>query len=266
MGTLLALGTSTALGQWAQPNQGAGSEGMTAGGLAPPPGGTSQAPAAPPPTQTEAQLEEADREDSGRGLEFVWLNGEVGMTHLGLQTFKANNLVDAGTVKTTQTGPVYGGGLGLRLVFITLGARFRLADLPDYHLWTLNGELGIRIPLGDIEPYFTLGGGYASMGSFSKENIGSGLNSADVKITGYDIRGGIGIDWYVTPVFSLGANLTGELMGLTRPGVDPRKVQGTASGSTGSGSAQGAAKFAADADGSSVGSATTITGVVGLHF
>ena len=29
-------------------------------------------------TQTEAQLDRADKEDSGRGLEFVWLNAELG--------------------------------------------------------------------------------------------------------------------------------------------------------------------------------------------
>ena len=245
-----------------QPSQ--GQPPLQAGGLSPPSSGGAPPPSNQPPTATEQQLQKADREDSGRGLEFFWLNGEVGFTHLGLQTFKANDLVDAGVTKTNDSGLTYGGGLGLRLVFITLGGRFRLANLSEYQLWTLNAELGIRIPLGDLEPYFTFGGGYASMGSFGSGNLGSGLNSSDVDITGYNIRGGFGIDYYVTPVFSIGANLTGEMMGLTRPGVDPSKIQGSASGGTGSAAEAESSVYAAD--GSSIGAAVTIAGVVGLHF
>lgn len=211
-------------------------------------------------TPTERELDRADREDSGRGLEFVWLNAEVGGEHLGLQTFKANHLVDAGTVKTTQTGLMYGAGLGVRLVFITLGARFRLGKFDEWDLWTLNGELGLHIPLGSVEPYFTFGGGYASMGSFNEKNLGGSLKSQDVDITGYNIRGGFGVDIYLSDTFSIGANLTGEMLVLTRPGVDPSKLQ--ASGTSGPQAADQIYK----ADGSSVGAAVSLTGVAGLHF
>lgn len=217
---------------------------------------------AQPGSVTEAQLQKGDREDSGRGLEFVWLNGEVGMQHLGLQTFKANDIVDANVVKTTQTGPVYGVGAGVRLVFLTVGARFRLANFDQYQLWTLAGELGIRIPLGDLEPYFTLGGGYAKLGSFDANQLSSsGIDAGAVDITGYTIRGGFGIDYYLSSAFSLGVNLTGDVVGLTRPGVDPRKIS---TGGTGS-SAQASAEVYA-ADGSSVGVGGTLTAVAGLHF
>src|SRR5688572_26905980 len=88
-----------ALAQWGQPpppQQQPG--GLEAGGLAPP-SGEVPPPAQPPPTSTEQELAEADREDSGRGLEFFWINGEIGGEHLGLQTFKANGIVDADVVK-----------------------------------------------------------------------------------------------------------------------------------------------------------------------
>jgi len=265
---LAALATSAALSLpalaqgWGQqpppPAQQPG--GLEAGGLAPP-SGEVPPPAQPPPTSTEQELAQADREDSGRGLEFFWINGEIGGEHLGLQTFKANKIVDAGVVKTTQTGLVYGGGLGVRLVFLTLGARFRLGNFDEWQLWTLNGELGLRIPLGSLEPYFTFGGGYASVGAFDTANIGDKLNSAGVDITGFNIRGGFGLDFYLSPVFSLGANLTGEMLFLTRPGVDPSKLGGSASGSEAELSAQ-----VYGADGSSIGSAVTLTAVAGLHF
>ncbi|MFO0564252.1 MAG: hypothetical protein U0263_01245 [Polyangiaceae bacterium] len=231
--------------------------GLSAGGLAPPASNPGDPNA--PNAQTERELEKADREDSGRGLEFFWLNAEIGGEHLGLQTFKANQLVDAGTVKTSQTGLLYGAGLGVRLVFITLGARFRMGQFSEWALWTLNAELGLHIPIGSIEPYFTLGGGYASMGSFNENNLGGSLRSQDVDIKGYDVRGGFGVDVYVSDTFSIGANLTGEMLVLTRPGVDPSRLQGSTGG-------QQSASDIYKADGSSIGAGATLTAVAGLHF
>ncbi len=231
--------------------------GMNAGGLAPPSSGNN---AYGEPSSngspTEQELQTAEKEDSGRGLEFVWLNAEAGGEHLGLQTFKANNLVDAGVVKTTQTGFMYGAGLGVRLVFLTLGARFRMGNFSEYQLWTLNGEVGLHIPLGAIEPYFTLGGGYASMGSFNQSDLAKGLGGGDVSVKGYDIRGGFGIDFYLSNTFTLGANLTGEMLALTRPGVDPNKLKNSTP----------SAQEIYQADGSSIGAAVALTAVAGLHF
>jgi hypothetical protein len=248
------------------PNNQSQQPSLSSGGLAPPPGagttvGTDPFAPAPASSGTEADLERADREDSGRGLEFVWLDAELGFEHLGLQTFKANKLVDAASVATTQTGPLFGAGLGVRLVFVTLGARFRLGTFSDWQLWTLNAELGLHVPIGALEPYFTLGGGYASVGSFDSKDIGASIDAANVRIRGFDVRAGLGLDYYLSDVFSLGANLTGEVLALTRPGVDISKLQ-----SSGSTNAQQAQARVYSADGSSVGSGLSLTAVAGLHF
>src|SRR5690606_42135559 len=52
---------------------------LEAGGLRPPEAVDSTEPAEQPPgeAQVETELDKADSEDTGRGLEFVWLNGEV---------------------------------------------------------------------------------------------------------------------------------------------------------------------------------------------
>jgi hypothetical protein len=273
-GSVLVMGlgyaTSAAAqgaGQYGQPQAGQGQSqygstppatqpGIESGGLAPPP---SNSAATPAQVQTEARLDESEKKDSGRGLEWIWLNAEVGFEHLGLQTFSAGGLVNPAIVQTTQTGPLYGAGLGVRLVFITLGAKFRIGTFSAYDLWTLNAEAGLRIPLGKLEPYLTLGGGFASLGSFGASNIGGGVTSANVSITGYDIRGGGGLDYYITPVFSVGAAVTFEVLGLTRPGVNLQSLQAT-------GNSQGAAGEVYAADGSSLGSAFTGTLVLGLHF
>lgn len=224
-------------------------EQMQAGGLAPPSGSSTDQESA----QTEQKLDDADKKDSGRGLEWFYLNAEAGFEHLGLQTFKTGLLVDPKIVSTTQTGGLIGAGLGLRLVFITIGPRFRVGLFSDYQVWTLDAEVGLRIPLGNVEPYLNLSGGYASMGAFSAQNIG-GPTSGDVSITGYNIRAGGGLDIYVTPVFSIGAGLTGEMLGLTRPGVSVSKL----------GASAGSNLYAAS--GSSVGFGLTGTAVFGLHF
>lgn len=217
----------------------------------------------PEPTATERQLSEADREDSGRGLEFFWLNGEIGFEHLGMQTFKANNIVDAEVVETTQTGLVYGGGLGLRLLVFTAGARFRLGSFEDWQLWTLNLELGMHIPIGMVEPYFTFGGGYASVGSFDSDNLGSELTSAGADITGFNVRGGFGVDFYLSNAFSLGGNVTGDLLFLSRPKVEPADVPGYDMLPA---EQRQAVDDVYSNDGSSIGAGATVTLVVGLHF
>jgi len=211
---------------------------LSAGGLAPPEAIESEGDRAAREQQMEAELAKAEEEDSGRGLEFFWLNGEIGGTHVGLQTFSGDNLAEADLLEP-QTGLAYGGGLGLRLVYLTLGARFRMASLPDWSMWTLNAEGGLRIPLGSLEPYFTLGGGYASLAAAD----------ADVDASGLDIRAGFGLDVYLTPMFSLGGNLSGDVLFLSRP-----EVSGAQAGTV-----------YADS-GSSIGASGTLTLVVGLHF
>lgn len=220
---------------------------------------TTPAPLSTPTTPTERELAEADEEDSGRGLEFFWLNGEVGFTQVSLQSLKTDDLVPTG-VESKSVGPVYGAGVGFRLVFLTLGGRFRIATLDIGDLWTLNGELGIRIPLGSLEPYITLGGGFASLGSFDKGNIStSNLNRDDVEITGGNVRVGFGLDYYLTSVFSIGANFTGEMLFLTRPSlIDSPPTQVT--------NEQEAQEAALAADGSSIGTQVGLTAVIGLHF
>ena len=216
---------------------------LSTGGLAPPPA----VEAAPPPgvatpAATEAELARADREDSGRGLEFVWLNGEVGVTHVGLATFHDNHLLDPNDVKSKATGVVVGAGLGVRLIFITLGARFRYSPLPDYNLCSLGFGGGLHLPLGALEPYATLDAGYVSLGSFPGP-------SSFAKVHGFDARLAVGLDYYLTNLFSVGVNVSTDLLVLQR---------------TTSACPSGGDFYCGS--GSSTGGAVSATAVGGLHF
>jgi hypothetical protein len=251
----LALGTVPVLAQTPAPAAPAPADtsSLSAGGLAPPPALTTTPPpgAAPStPAATEAELARADKEDSGRGLEFLWLNAEVGVMHLGLGTFKNDELVEPATVDSTQTGLVAGAGVGVRLVFFTLGARFRYAPLPDLKLWTLGAEFGLHAPLGSLEPYASIGLGYVSMGLPDSAQAGGAP-----KIQGFDGRLAGGLDYYFTNMFSLGVNVGADLLVLARAGDDCVPPQpGATVASTYCSS------------GSGIGAALTATGVAGLHF
>lgn len=245
-----------------QPAQPAGN-GFESGGLAPPApmNGDPNQPQQGYQTETERRLEEAEEEDSGRGLEWVYFNVEGGFEYLGLETFSSDGLTYAESVSSTASGPMIGAGAGIRLIFITLGGRARVGMFEQWNLVTLNAEAGIHIPVGAVEPYFTFGGGYASLGSLEADNWGG-----DASIRGWNVRGGFGLDYYVTPVFSVGGNLTGEALFLTRPGVD-LSADATGSGSTGQDpQLDAASQKIAEADGSSVGAAFTGSLLLGLHF
>jgi hypothetical protein len=227
---------------------------LSSGGLAPPPAIEAADPDAYDATATERELEQADRRDAGRGLEFVWFNAEGGVQYLGLETFRANELVDADSVSTTQVGPIVGVGAGVRLIVFTLGGRFRFSDFEEWRLWTLDAEFGMRIPLGSLEPYFTLAGGYAALGSFGENRA---LDDSDVAIRGFNLRAAVGLDYYIGNAFSIGGNLSGDVLFLSRGGLDASDFELDDEDLNSEVYAQ---------DGSGIGAGVTFTAVAGLHF
>ena len=235
--TLTLLGLSTTAFAQAAPGSS-----LQAGGLRPP-DAVETAPSTTPPSQTEAQLDRADKEDSGRGLEFVWVNADVGPQVLGLHTLKDGGLVDGTALESKGTGIAYGAGLGVRLLVFTLGARFRFANFSDWQVWTLGPEVGMHIPLGRLEPYFTLGAGYASLGGYANEL------SAVNKAKGLDVRASAGLDFYLTNTFSVGANLSGDALFLSRSASSGATLPATYA-----------------SDGSGIGLGGTLSAVLGLHF
>jgi hypothetical protein len=235
---------------------------LEAGGLKPPAPVEADVNTASP-SQPDAQLDLAKKEDSGRGLEFVWLNADIAGEYVGLQTLKANQLVDSNVVSSKGLGASYGAGLGVRLLLFTAGARFRLANFSDWQLWTLNAEAGLRIPIGRVEPYFTLGAGYASLGDFKGSDLAASLKSASVTATGIDARGGVGVDVYLTNTFSVGANLTGEVLFLGRSASSSVRLPTPPGGAT---QAQTNAAAVYNGHGSGIGAGATLGAVLGLHF
>jgi hypothetical protein len=241
---------------------------MGAGGLTPPPPSSSDPPPAGPAepelgaTDTNSFLDESKREDSGRGLTWVWIEVGGGFEHVGLQTFNADEeTLTAGFVATSSSGGVVDGGLGVRLLFVTLGARARMGFFEDWQLGRIGGELGFRIPIGRVEPRIDLGAGYAALGSLGGA---IGGEEVDASVTGYYARIGGGLDVFPVNAVSIGAGVSWEFLGLTRPGLSPSEIaslEGEAQADP-----EGSRATILAADGSGYGSSVSITARVGVHF
>jgi len=188
---------------------------------------------------------ETSKKPANHLTELFYVNGEVGAEYVGLESLHLTRELVPSTTNSSDIGPIVGLGAGFRLVFLTIGPRFRYGQFRDWDLWTLNGELGFRAPLGALEPYLLFSAGFAKVGR---------LQNNAVRITGYDIRLGAGFDYYFGRHFSLGASATGEVLGLTRPGVNLNQSTGSIS------------EDLLQYDGSSVGAAATVSALVGLHL
>ena len=207
--------------------------------------------------------------------EIVYLSLEGGTQAVSLTTLRAQGLTPE-AIPDGDHAAFYGLAAGVRLGFLTLGARYRNATFRAFGLSTLDGELGARVSLGAFEPYFTFGGGYASLWA-GQAGVGGVPN---VTVHGANARAGVGVDFYADKALSLGFHVTGDVMVLARPGVSlttsPRSQADEKIASCTSSTAPTAAGVAEAerclsgalhaAEGSSFGYSATYALVMGLHF
>lgn len=170
-----------------------------------------RAQAASPPPKHEAPPAGPSLSNSH---DIVELSAESGAEWVDVETLRiAPNFVPS-MVRSHAWGFVEGVAASMRVLFLTVGPRFRYAHFHDWDLWTLNGELGWNVPLGRVEPSLVVSAGYARIGHAADSNLGL---EDGVSIQGYDIRICIGADVRLTKLLSIGALFSGEIMGLTRP-------------------------------------------------
>jgi hypothetical protein len=226
------------------------------------PGAAQPGQAAPGPmttfgsSNTVRELDRSIAEDSGRGLEWFWVQAEGGVHFVGLDTIDKNRLLLDGQ-KASSAAPIAGLALGGRALYFTAGAHARVAFLPAGQLGTINLEGGYRVPLGNLEPYVQLGAGYARLFGVDRP----GVAAETPAVQGLDARLGGGFDYYVSPEFSLGLLANFEMLWLWRSGV-----QATAAAAASEDPATQQAAARAAQSGSGVGLATGLTAVAGLHF
>lgn len=215
------------------------------GGLLPPP-----APDTPEAQQTIQTLEQSERRDSGRGLSFVWFSLDPSFVYSGLDLFSGDTLVDGTLVKASGYGPGVGATLGLRLLYLSLSVQGKYLKGTAFDAWDAGLLASLRIPLGRLEPYASIGGGYLRAFNFDgeKQVYALGTKVADLSVGGGHITLQGGLDYYITPVFSVGLAVTPSLLLLKRDRV----------------LSSGNSVYARSA--SAVGFSVTTALVLGLHF
>ncbi len=215
------------------------------------------APNAPPPqTATTEQLNEAEQKDTGRGLEFVYLNAEAGFSYMNLTSFDSTSF---GLTRTDHAGGMVGFGAGLRLLVLTVGAQLRYNMLGAFNLWQIEGVVGLHIPAGWFDPYFALRGGYDFVGSLGDgaASIANGDTQSNISVHGGNIGLSGGLDYYFTKWFSVGGDGTFDILFLKRPPLAiPAGVPASAV----------ANNALYQNSGSSVGYGLIASGHVALHF
>lgn len=207
------------------------------------------------PGATQKRLEQSEKDDSGRGLEWAWIQLEGGGHYTALQGLGGSQLM-VGDAKQAGGGGLAGGAIGARLLFLTVGVRGRYAWASDHRQWSIAPEIGLHIPLGNLEPHVFVGAGYTALSGLDTSHIESGPS---LVTRGFVGRIGGGLRYYLSRHFSIGAMITGDLTIMSRPGVFYRDD-----------GAVGATPSAARVDASKVGSGTGIavigTGAIGIHF
>jgi hypothetical protein len=205
----------------------------------------------------------------GREPEWFYVDGDVGFESINLQTFTANaERLTASVIPSSGFGPTVSLGAGFRLVFLTLGVRARMAAFQDssversvgsWQQWAFDGEVGFRVPLGWFEPHLIFNAGYTTFGGFSEaiSGLGQGVN-----VNGADLRGAIGLDYYLGQNVSIGLNVGGAVLALSRPGVSLKDLATPKQVNT----INEAEARILQGNGTSIGSAFTVTGGLGLHF
>lgn len=181
-----------------------------------------QPPGTPPSGQQLQNPENAndDSQDSGLGLEWVYLNADVGAAYVNMTSFSESQL---GLVNNSGAGPAWGVGAGVRLIFFTVGVRLRNEIIPNLgSLWKFNLEAAFHTRVWRIDPYFGVRGGYNFVGSLNSStvSVATGNTPGDVAVHGWNVGPTVGIDFYFTSLISIGADLQADFLFMQRPKVD----------------------------------------------
>ncbi len=170
----------------------------------------STASTAPPPSNADDE-----RKDSGLGLEWLWLDADVGGSYVGLESFNSSNL---SLQNTASGGPAFGAALGARLLFFTLGLRARDLLLSNLSLWELDADVAFHTRIDRIDPYIGVRGGYTFDGSLGTGAVqASGFNApTGVNLHGWNVGVAFGGDYYFNHYVSIGVDLNPEVLFLQR--------------------------------------------------
>jgi hypothetical protein len=169
-----------------------------------------------PQNGTQADLRQGEQDDSGLGLEWVYLTADGGFGYVNMKSFSESQLA---LQTTSASGGMFGFAAGIRLLFLTLGLRAR--DYTAFNLWQINADVGLHMRLGNLDPYLAIRGGYDAQGTSFSQTV-AGATSAEtttpsISVHGWNAGLAFGMDYYFAHIISLGAEVSGDALFLSRP-------------------------------------------------
>ncbi len=166
--------------------------------------------------QTKGDLDNAEKSDSGRNFELFYIDAGLGGSYIDMRSFSSENLA---LQKTSAIGPAFSLGAGVRILLFVAGVRARYNALSAFNLWQLQGEVGLKIPISSVDLLIGVHGGYSFVGKIGDTTISTDTptDMDSVKVRGLNAGLEVALDYYITPLFSVGAGVTGDFLYLTRP-------------------------------------------------
>jgi len=177
---------------------------------------------APAPTvvvqKTETDKDSATRqlEDGGLGLEWLYLNADLGAAYTDLVSLRSSNWQ---IVDNTATGAAFGVGAGVRIVFFSAGIRVRDLEMTSFNMWETDLEAALHFRIWRIDGAIGARGGYAFLGQFSPDAIATSAttNASNVTVHGWNVGPTVDLDFYLSKLISIGVDANAELLFLERP-------------------------------------------------
>jgi hypothetical protein len=196
-----------------------------------------------------------DIQTGGLGLEWVYLNADVGVAYTDLVSLKASNWA---IQDNSAAGPAFGLGAGVRLLFLSLGVRARDLQLSEFNIWEMDLEAALHFKIWRVDIALGARGGYAFLGSFSADSVetSTGSTPSNVTVHGWNVGPTLGVDVYLSKLISVGVDGNAEFLFLERPPIPLQPGQSVPNGFQG---------LYADS-GSSVGAGFVGMAHLGVHF
>jgi hypothetical protein len=170
-------------------------------------------------SDTSSSSSEEPKHDTGLGLEWVWLNADVGYSFADLGSLSQHSL---GIATTSSSGAEFGLGAGVRLLSLTVGLRARDLPLSVGNVVELDGEIGFH-STGNFQIFFGARGGYLFSGNLSANALGNAVGNGgtppNVTFHGGNLGFMLGFDYYFNHYISLGLDANPEFMFIERPPV-----------------------------------------------
>ena len=170
---------------------------------------------APVPPEVEPVREppapEVALEPESERRRLFYLEVTAAYTWINLAQFRQDNLVSDVT-HVDGNGYGFAGGAGIQVAFLTLGLQGVWSRYPTFDLGTIGLDVGFRLPVPVVNPYFRLGVGYAFLRNLEAPELDQSIDG----VTGLSANAGLGLDIPVNDLLAINVGFDAAVLHVRR--------------------------------------------------